>query len=201
MKYSFNNNLKIEKLLSAVFPKFCNNINCNINITFSDEIPPIFLENDKFQGKEKKKLHEYPIDLLMGSYYPESRSIVIYLQGINMFVNAEGCNCNYEDVLMLVILHEIGHFWYHHLSNTYTYTENTNVQEWVAQSFAFLVMKENKDIKECMEKLSKHQPIKYQTYNEITPISVNEFLDRLVEREDDLIGHVDMLEACLKYNC
>ena len=119
-----------------------------------------------------------------------------------MVANAKDCNCNYEHLLMLVILHEIGHFWYHSLGNTYTYTytNNTNVQEWVAQVFTFLVIKDNLEIKDCMAKLSKHQPYKYQTYTENTPKSVKIFIGQLAVNEDGLKEEVDTRIAALKYN-
>ena len=136
----------------------------------------------------------------MGAYFPDTRNIVIYLQGINMIVNNKDCTCNYEQLIILVILHEIGHFWYHKMVKGENYSPDTIVQEWVAQMFTFLIIKENQEVKDCMTNLSKKQPIEYKTYcDSFFEKGVKEFRAKLKDVKS-LKNDINMIIEAQKYN-
>jgi hypothetical protein len=215
--YKYNHNGQIISLLLKSFPEFEKDF--LIPITFSDELPPIF-QREKFKGKENEgKLEDYPIDELMGIYLPETRNIVIYLQGINraaMDLSSILKISNlYEKLLKIVMLHEIGHYWFHNgefLSlELAEWFDNPQVNEWIAQMFVFLCIKEDEILKQTMLKLSNSQSEIYQSFwctqnmsndhykeiiEEIKKTKPEDrLLDRLKENE-----HIKYLLDIYKYN-
>ena len=165
--FGYNLGHEIHDLLKNHFEELTSR-DYSIPITFSDEIPP---------GKEFGK---YPIDRLMGLYIPETRNIVIYLQGISQVARELAdkiANTNlYEKLMTLTILHEIGHYWFHNVSNAQICDRcfkndpfapvfiNDYIDEWVAQMFAYVCIEQDSNLQDIMIKLSKNQDEKYQSF-------------------------------------
>ncbi len=193
--YQYNRNNEIADFLKTSFEELTSK-DYTIPITFSDEIPPIFTDKKrKFEGKE---LDEYPIDELMGAYFPETRRIVIYLQGINRAVkeltDKIATPSLFENLMMIVVLHEIGHFWFHNvtikkeliirkidddeiLNESYFAPEINNpvIGEWIAQMFAFFCLKNNVNLLKTMTELAKVQPNEYRSYQNYNQLDINDF--------------------------
>ena len=76
--YQYVQNLDVSSLLTCTFEKFKNEDFSPV-IIFSDEEPLRF--NETFD--------EIPVDDLMGAYFHKTRTIKIYLQGINKAINLQ----------------------------------------------------------------------------------------------------------------
>ena len=193
--YRYNRHNGINDFLKPDFEELTSK-DYSIPITFSDEIPPIFFdEKGKFKGQD---LDKYPIDKLMGVYIPETRNIVIYLQGINQATKDLADRITvpnlFENLMTIVILHEIGHYWFHNvtiekdiiimkldddqiLNETY-FAPGINspvIEEWIAQMFAFFCINKNVNLVKTMEGLAKDQPNEYQSYLHYINLVINEF--------------------------
>ena len=193
--YCYNRHNEINDFLKPNFEEIISK-DYSIPITFSDEIPPIFFDKEgKFKGQDFDK---YPIDKLMGVYIPETRNIVIYLQGINQTTKDLADKITvpnlFENLMTIVILHEIGHYWFHNVSIekdviimkldddqilTETYfapgINNPVIEEWIAQMFAFFCINMNVNLVKTMAGLSKDQPNEYQSYLKYNSLIINEF--------------------------
>ena len=85
--------------------------------------------------------------------------------------------------LKIVILHEIGHYYHFNVNHEFINDEefapqalNLSIDEWVAQTFAYLCIKENELLKETMIEIAKFQPKEYRSFIEtnIEQIEVSE---------------------------
>ena len=177
--YDYNRSGEVEKLIYTSFPELQNEINF-IKINFSDELPPI-LANYSNQNFEELRNTWFiqSFDGRLGEYNPETKEITIYLQGFNFSTNIilsqTGINdifVFYKTLLKIVILHEIGHFWFDnmvqlqnakiqnkgHFNNDlskYPYKDYKRVYEWVAQMFAYLCL-DNEQDKDFMTRYSNN---------------------------------------------
>jgi len=182
------------EILESVISKFTELKNFSIPIVFTDEIP--FKLNEFIEkGLNNNKDLKYPIFQLFGEYIPKSNIIKIYLQGLNFaFKNSvldEKLMKEYQMLLKIVILHEIGHFWFYNNSglpstikkdlivdleaNDNNQNDGKYIHEWVAQIFAYLCL-ETDDERYFMKEFSKNQPEEYQTYlDDIKNTTLNKF--------------------------
>jgi hypothetical protein len=186
--YCYNRKNEIIDFLKNSFEELTSK-DYSIPITFSNETPPIFF--DRYGKFKEHDLDKYPIDDLMGVYYLTTRSIVIYLQGIHRAVNELSDIIAipnfYENLMTIVILHEIGHYWFHNvkidaknysLVNNYSLDPkilNPTIGEWIAQMFTYLCIKENDDLLNAMEELVKVLPIEYQSFKNYYTMDISEF--------------------------
>jgi len=148
------------------------------NIIFSDEIPLIL--------KKYPYLDVYPIDKLMGIYSPQTKSITIYIQGIEkakqkLFevlpeLTQKKENNLYADLIKIVILHELGHYLFHNMDFKEVIWKadapqpfapifiNESVDEWVAQSFAYNCVKDVSELESILLQLTEIQPLPYKSF-------------------------------------
>lgn len=178
--YQYVQNSDVSSLLTSTFEKFKNEDYSPV-IIFSDEKPPLLRET----------MDDYPVDGLMGAYFHETRTIKIYLQGINKAFNEltnkiespEILKNLYPNLLKIVILHEIGHYYHFNVNHEFIKDEEfapqalgSHIDEWVAQTFAYLCFKENEQLKETMIEIAKFQPKEYRSFIEtnIEQIEVSE---------------------------
>ena len=190
LNYHYNSNEEIISLVHNMFEKHGINqkgispkryleyvfdeINNQImpNIIFSDELP-------------NKKIDDYSTDGLMGAYSPESRSITIYLQGIEKARNKllevyadyyeENETNLYADLIKIVILHELGHYFFHNMDfKSLVCREesqpfaavflNEMIDEWVAQSFTYQCVENESNLLDVLVKLANEQKLHYKTF-------------------------------------
>ena len=197
IQYNFKRDQEIIDCLIENFMEFKTTM--SIPIIFSDKEPPIYLDRIFISGKprtEKEKnpiLRKYPIDRLMGEYLPKKRQIIIYLQGINRaaeYLSKKEKHPNlYDNLLSIVLLHEIGHFWVHNfkndkMSNNKRFNDN-NLSEWIAQVFAFLCLHKSVGAKKVMLLLAKYQPAAYRTFVVFQNLPLNEFKNSIKQLSSD----------------
>lgn len=197
--YRYNRNKEIISLLENTFEEFKKEN--SIPITFSDEIPP----------KLRDKMDDYPIDGLMGAYFLETKHIVIYLQGINRVANDMGSKFKisnlYENLMIIVILHEIGHYWFDNIAFTARFNcykdlpkvstmDNPSIDEWVAQMFAFICIKKKKNLIKTMHELTKDQPEEYKSFRN-NSADIEEFKDivRVFQHHITIFKELKITEA------
>ncbi|MDD3014289.1 MAG: hypothetical protein PHC34_11355 [Candidatus Gastranaerophilales bacterium] len=214
--FHYNNNDEIISLIHKMFiehniNQICiypdgytkyvfNKINEQImpNIILSDEMPERYYEVD-----------DYSTDGLMGFYSPESRSIIIYLQGIEKvrqklyelhseYYQLKKINL-YADLLKIVILHELGHYLFHNMEfGGICWRDDDDdphpfapvfiferVDEWIAQSFVYQCIKGEFGLLDTMIKISDIQPYAYKSYN--TP-SLKKYLE--IEKWSRIISYL-----------
>lgn len=177
MMYDYN---RREEILYLVYSNFPELKDFNIPIVFTDEIPERLIKLLKTTNNEKKKATIYK---LLGEYLPQNNTIKIYLQGFRfIFQYREIDEQNikeYQTLFKIVILHEIGHYWFYNhsgLSVQYndllldiTGNEELNqekscfIHEWVAQIFAYICL-ENEEERAFMKKFAENQPPEYGTF-------------------------------------
>jgi len=189
--YDYNRSTKV---LESVILKFTELKNFSIPIIFTDEIP--FKLNEFIEkGLDYNKDFKYPIFQLFGEYIPKNNIIKIYLQGLNFAFRNSALDKKlmkeYQMLLKIVILHEIGHFWFYNntglplkIKNDLIVELETSdnnqsdrkyIYEWVAQIFAYLCLETDEE-RDFMKKLSSNQPEEYQTYlDDIKNITLNKF--------------------------
>lgn len=186
--YRYNRNEEVISILLKFFQEFKKDY--TIPITYSDETPPIFHEGPEFEGKENEgKLPNYPFEGLMGAYFPETRNIVIYLQGINKTTNDLSGEIKirnlFENLMIIVILHEIGHYWYNNVKfssvEPTAWFDDPWVNEWIAQMFVFQCIKDDEMLKTTMIKLSNSQSEIYQSFNCKNEMSIDLF-KKIIEK-------------------
>lgn len=183
-----------DELIKQCIKDFFSELNATgIPIIFSDEEPSILI----IEKKTDNKIDKYPVCDLLGKYNPQTKEITIYLQGINRATEDERKNlvkydlanykCTksdfYQHLLKVVILHEIGHYWFHnfavdpklmkesgdvYLRNKINFLENDPersifINEWIAQMFAYLCLTDPVE-KSFMEEFAKIQPPEYNAF-------------------------------------
>jgi hypothetical protein len=188
LNYDFNKDKIIIQCIKDFFPEsdgIC------IPIIFSDEVPPILIIN-------QPNIDKHPICGLGGKYDPKTKEITIYLQGLNRATEDLGNieivrrymrrynftkSALYQMLLKVVIVHEIGHYWFYnfadnpelmedkdYIHNKIDYLKNdlernNFIDEWIAQMFAYLCLTDPAE-KKFMVKFSKKQPEEYRTFKE-----------------------------------
>lgn len=189
LNYHYNSNEEIISLVHKMFEKHAINrkcihpngvteyvfdeINSQImpNIILSDELPDVQIE-------------DYSTDRLMGKYSPESRSITIYLQGIEKVRQKfqelyrddlnKGANL-YADLIRIVIFHELGHYFFHNMDfksliclkepEPFAAVFSTEIiDEWVAQSFTYQCVENESGLLDVLVKLANFQSRPYKTF-------------------------------------
>jgi len=198
--YKYENNKEIKSYVERSFPEFNDYL---LNITFSAEIPPILQSLIDFKSENyDEELTEYPIDQLMGAYSHETKSIVIYLLGIHLAAKQLKSRINvsslYADLLHIVLLHEIGHYWFYNvkISKDLRFSgadiepiKDKKVDEWIAQMFAYFCLKENTNLTMTMSALAEHQPEDYRFYKKYQPENIQVF--KLIVRQIHLSDSAD----------
>lgn len=188
MLYNYNKNREIQLLLSKSCPDFQFD-DCVIN--FSDEVPE-HLENLRkeerpFGRKDDTEIPQVMIDELMGAYFPDLKKIVIYLQGINHVANYRIPKCTFENLLQIVIIHEIGHYWHHSIETKNYYKRCTWEKEWIAQTFTSIVAYQSTALQECMDNLREKQNVCYKTYQEFRKANMNALIQSIQNINDPIL--------------
>lgn len=189
------------------------------NIIFSDKIPQILIKHPD--------LDEYPIDELMGIYSPQTRSITIYVQGVEKakqklfevypeLTQNKGNNL-YADLIKIVILHELGHYFFHNMDfKLVTWNNdapqpfapifiNESVDEWVAQSFAYNCVKYVPELESILLRLTEIQPLPYKSFlniklqNDDPPVSWVRYISYL-QYFDKLVKPILVNEEKTQFN-
>jgi len=224
--YNFNQNESIIQTLVKNFPGF-EKIESSapndfpVSIIFSDELPPVLVDKKDKNGKDNnEKLLNYPVETLLGKYKHETKEIIIYLLGIQYVVEAESekmgyCKADfYQHLLKIVILHEIGHYWFYNFIDEANFkddpnfkedirkfneTEQSNVtntllHEWIAQMFAYLCL-DSEIEKTFMEKFADKQPEEYQTFLVDIQMNIDDF------KGITNLLHLDEVFECISNFC
>lgn len=209
---NYNDANEIISLVHKAFPEFEKGY--AVQIIFSDETPPIFQsksdeEIDRFKDK-------FPIDELLGTYTLETKEIKIYLQGIRWATEIQKKkilekNVFFEELLKIVILHELGHFWFHNVSflneAPSDKPNSPEIDEWVAQMFTFYCIEnciENKhDLMIIFEELMKNQPIEYKIddfHRNIVVELFKEIVEEVRKEKTEIKSWGDFIKVNLKVN-
>ncbi|WP_297099321.1 hypothetical protein [uncultured Draconibacterium sp.] len=161
INFSFNRSLEIIDEVSTTFSEF--ESNCP-TIVFSDEIPPLLA------GKNNE-IEKFPVCGLLGEYCLRTKKIIIYLQGINFVHTKLGSNPQssklYQNLLKIVIIHELGHYWHYTCMNKSNYEGSIcdeEFSEWIAQMFTMFCLSKYKTATEILFNLSKNQPDIYKSF-------------------------------------
>lgn len=164
-------------------------------ILHSNETPPIFveypdMENIRRNEESKEQKTEFPdtftIEELLGCYFADQRTIVIFDRGIDWCVkNKHFAKSTLENV---VLIHELAHWITHRLPGKTTSNwdldlfnrTETNVHEGFAQLFTYWIAGEVRgEFKDTFEKLNLNQSSKYHVFKQFTAEEPSEILDSL----------------------
>lgn len=187
--YSYNSSDEIVSLIHNLFLKSGINVKMiseggygkYVLEDFIKEMMPGIIFSD-----EITQVGDFSTDGLMGVYSLESRSITIYPQGIEkakqelLKVNTEYYSKNkdsnlYADLTKIVILHELGHYFFHNMDFKHVYWNNEvpqpfasvfiheMIDEWVAQSFVFNCIKDVNHLFDTFQKLTEIQNVQYKS--------------------------------------
>ncbi len=127
----------------------------------------------------------YGIDGLLGLYIAQKKLIRIFIKGIQYVNDLQQIPST--DLYIIVLMHEIGHFYCHEFEiegtrwDTNRFLEAKScVHEYLAQLFTYYSVKDSKDWMASFLKLAEHQTIEYQRFNGSTDLPF-ELFNKLIE--------------------
>lgn len=174
--YDYNRSVEI---LEQVYLRFPELKNFSIPIVFTDEIP--FRLSEIIKTTNEKNYKEVKIFKLLGEYLPQENIIKIYLQGFRFafqysLINEQTIR-DYQILMKIVILHEIGHYWFYNfhglnssdVSELIDFSRDNNyhhkyIHEWAAQAFSYLCLTDEEEKKYMKSFAKDRQPEEYQTF-------------------------------------
>ncbi|MFA5217377.1 MAG: hypothetical protein WC388_00405 [Bacteroidales bacterium] len=150
------------------------------------------------------KTDKVPTDEVLGQYL--SKKIKIYLNSIQefaKFLNNNQTLCNVDDLVFIVVLHELGHYWFHKEQLVHMKTppcHGDKIGEWIAQMFVLYYIEDRMDL--FIGISNNNQPESYNLNNRYRrmPLELYIELAKEVAQEETLFNDWDEIENPLIIN-